>query len=223
MMHTIIFVGEEPSLGNRLATILVVDPEVLFARCQVLTTETLKFQLEIHLLSGAETEAGQSEIVHDIIAGALKVLVQQVGLPAHWFRNQWLDYIGAEEEDAASDSSMDSDELMELENSLFGYPPDRGLGEPGGSELHDLNLHDDLPELEHPDASELNEINDSNVRGVLRSLFRPDESTVLAEIAGNIARPGKHYDRYLNYEDSDDDDSNQDDNDDVGHDDLTRM
>jgi DNA-directed RNA polymerase subunit L len=224
VLHTVIFTGEDPSLGNRLATILIEDSVVLFASCQLLTSspQTPKFRLEIQLLSGAGTEAEQRETVHERITDALEVLVQQMGPPAHRFHGKWLDYIWDQEDDSdaaieddsdaaieddsdmategdsdaatvSSTGSMDSDALMALENSLFGYPPDRGFRDPDMLEFTDVNPADVLPEL--------------------GSLFSPGGSLVLTETHGNVARPGIHYDRYLNYEDSDEDEEDDDDND----------
>jgi hypothetical protein len=204
LLHTVSFAGEDPSLGDRLETILSDDSEILFAHCQLLDSpHTPGFELAIQLISGAGTEAEQREIVRERIADALEVLVRQMGPPAHRFRENWLAYVRGQEDDSdlsmeddsdavSSTGSMDSDELLALENSLFGHPPDRGFREPSEFEV-DFNPPDVLPELQ--------------------SLFSPGGSLVLTEIHGNVARPGIHYDRYVNYEDSDDGEEDDDDDD----------
>jgi hypothetical protein len=90
---------------------------------------------------------------------------------------------------------------MVLENLLSGYPSDDGA--PGVFDFNDFNPPDVLPEL--------------------GSLFSPGGSLVVIEIPGIVARPGIHYDRYLNSTNDDDSDGYDEYGDDVELDNITRI
>jgi hypothetical protein len=120
-------------------------PEIRFASCEVLSPQT-----PIQLRHEAGSEDEQRAIVHELITGALAVLLGQVGLRAHRFHDQWIEYSESQEDDAATVSSMEDgndDSLMEhrdynsldeLENLLFGTPDDND-GDQGVRDFEDIN------------------------------------------------------------------------------------
>jgi DNA-directed RNA polymerase subunit L len=195
-LYTFIFVGEDPALGNILATILESRPESHFASCEVLSPQTPKFELKIQLRHEADSEDEQRAIVHELITGALGVLLGQVGLRAHRFHDQWIEYSESQEDYAATvssmedgddnslmeggdDDSLDDDSLEALENLLFGTP---------GDDDEDQSVMD-FDDINPPDA----------VAEGLGGLFSLGANLAMQAIPGNVARPGIHYDRDLNY------------------------